>query len=186
MRIFLVFLCFFTVQLNAQDSLSIAPRFPEDWAGVWKGDLNIWNAKGLSTTIPMTIDILPIDTSTTGRYTFGLTYGSKNEDWRPYELVPVKPELGLWRVDEKNTIVMESFLLGPKFLCWFVVAGERSTRILCTYERLDAETMAFEVIAGTEAPASTTGKSKHEGEDIPEVKTYPVNGFQRALLKRQK
>ncbi len=67
-----------------------------------------------------------------------------------------------------------------------MVAGERSTRILCTYERLDAETMAFEVIAGTEAPASTTGNAKHEGEDIPEVKTYPVNGFQRALLKRQK
>lgn len=186
MRTALVFLCFFTAQLNAQDSLSVAPRFPEDWAGIWKGDLNIWNAKGLSTTVSMTIDILPIDTSTTGRYTFGLTYGSKSEDWRPYELVPVKPELGLWRVDEKNTIVMESYLLGPKFLCWFVVAGERSTRILCTYERLDAETMAFEVIAGPESPASTTGNAKHEGEDIPEVKTYPVSGFQRAILKRQK
>ncbi len=116
MRALLIFLCFTTIQLNGQDSLSVAPRFPEDWSGVWKGDLNIWNAKGLSTTIPMTIDILPIDTSTTGRYTFGLTYGSKSEDWRPYELVPVKPEFGMWRVDEKNTIVMESYLLGPKFI----------------------------------------------------------------------
>ncbi|HMX39492.1 MAG TPA: hypothetical protein PKD78_04160 [Saprospiraceae bacterium] len=155
--------------------------FPASWAGNWSGKLDIYSPKGIAQTIPMALEINKIDTSLTGRYTWGMVYVSKEKDWRPYELVPVNPARGQWRVDEKNSISMESYLFGPKLLCWFVVEGNR---ILCTYEKTDANTIIFEVMSGKEVPASTTGNTRQGEEDIPEVKAYPFHGFQRGVLKR--
>ena len=163
-------------------SMSDSIPFPASWSGIWSGTLDIYHAKGKVQSIPMSLEILPIDTSTQGRYTFGMVYVSKDEDWRPYELVPVAPEKGLWQVDEKNSIVMESYLIGPKFLCWFVVQG---ARILCTYEKRGENEMIFEVCSGKETAVSSTGKGTHEGEEIPEVLTYPMSGFQRGVLFRK-
>ena len=115
------------------------------------------------------------------RYTFVLVYCSKEKDWRPYEIVPIAPDKGIWKVDEKNTIAMESYLYGPKLICWFTVEG---SRILCTYEKKDANTLIFEVISGMETAVSTTGNTKQGEEDIPEVKTFPCSVFQRAVLRK--
>ncbi len=180
MRLFLSFLLSLPLSLAAQSAVD-SLAFPASWAGDWSGTLQIYTAKGLAQSVPMTIEIHPIDTSTEGRYTFGLIYGSKEQDWRPYELVPVSPEKGIWKVDEKNSIVMESYLYGPKLLCLFTVQG---SRILCTYEKTDANTLVFEVMAGSENPVSTTGKTEQAGEQIPEVNTYPFSAFQRAVLTR--
>lgn len=165
--------------LCGQEADTVA--FPASWAGSWQGTLEIFNGKGKVQSVPMWVEIHKIDTSTEGRYTFGLVYGSKEKDWRPYELVPVNPDFGLWQVDEKNGIVMESYLLGPKLLCWFVV---NNNRILCTYEK-NGDTMYFEVLSGIEAAISTTGNTKQGEEEIPEVKTYPFSVFQRAVLLKK-
>jgi hypothetical protein len=180
MRQFLSFLLSLPLSLAAQSAVD-SLAFPASWAGDWSGTLQIYTAKGLAQSVPMTIEIHPIDTSTEGRYTFGLIYSSKEQDWRPYELVPVSPEKGIWKVDEKNSIVMESYLYGPKLLCLFTVQG---SRILCTYEKTDTNTLVFEVMAGAENPVSTTGKTEQAGEQIPEVNTYPFSAFQRAVLTR--
>ena len=158
------------------------PNFPESWSGNWTGTLDIFNGKGKVQSVEMTVEIHKIDTSREGRYTFGLIYGSKEQDWRPYELVAVAPEKGVWKVDEKNSIAMESYFFGPKLLCWFTVQG---SRILCTYEKTSEDTMIFEVISGTETAVSTTGNTKVGEEEIPEVKTFPCSVFQRAVLKKK-
>ena len=184
MRTFLLLAFLFTaLQLVAQTAATASDslQFPASWAGRWAGSLDIYSPKGMAQTIPMFLDISKIDSSTTGRYTWGMVYVSKEKDWRPYELVPVEPARGLWRIDEKNSILMESYLFGSKLLCWFVVQG---SRILCTYEKADANTIVFEVMSGKEAPVSTTGNTKQGEEDIPEVKTYPFQGFQRGVLRR--
>lgn len=157
------------------------PDFPSAWAGTWHGTLDIFNGSGKVQSVPMWIEIQPIDTSTTGRYTFGLVYSSKQQDWRPYELVPVQPQSGLWKVDEKNGIEMESYLFGPKLLCWFTV---QKSRVLCTYEKRGDEIL-FEVYSGMESAASTSGNTTHNGETIPEVITFPFSVFQRAVLKKE-
>lgn len=156
--------------------------FPKTWEGVWSGELEIYNAKGKAQSVNMSLEILPIPDHPEGRYTFGLIYGSKAQDWRPYELVPVAPERGLWKVDEKNSIEMESYLIGPKLLCWFTVQG---SRILCAYEKTQPNEMVFEVMSGPEKAVSQTGGAQHEGEEMPEVNTFPFSVFQRAILKRQ-
>lgn len=155
--------------------------FPASWTGDWKGTLHIFNGQGEVQTVDMTVSVARLDTSTQGRYAFGLIYGSKEEDWRPYELVPVAPEKGIWKVDEKNTIAMESYFYGGKLLCWFVVQG---ARVLCTYEKIGDDMMVFEVMSGPEKSVSSTGKQTHKGEEIPEVVTYPFSAFQRAVLKK--
>lgn len=173
----------FFAQTPSRDASAEKPAlFPASWQGDWKGTLDIFNGKGKAQSVEMTVEIHKIDTSKEGRYTFGLVYGSKEQDWRPYELVPVAPEKGLWKVDEKNTIAMESYLLGQKLLCWFVVQG---SRVLCTYEKTGDDTMVFEVISGPEKEVSVTGDTKQGEEEIPEVKTYPVSVFQRAVLTRK-
>jgi hypothetical protein len=158
------------------------PAFPDSWAGTWTGTLEIFNGTGRTQTVQMQLEIHRIDTSRTGRYVFGLVYGSKDMDWRPYELVPVDASKGLWRIDEKNSIVMESYLYGPKLLCWFTV---QQNRILCTYEKMDDNSLVFEVFSGQEIQVSTTGGAKMVTEEIPIVKTYPFSVFQRAILKRK-
>ena len=165
--------------LSAQE---MENTFPQNWQGDWKGTLEIFNGKGKVQSIDMALEIHKIDTSTQGRFTFGLVYGSKEQDWRPYELVPVAPEKGLWQVDEKNTIIMESYMYGPKLLCWFTV---QKSRILCTYEKTDENTMVFEVISGQESAISSTDGTKTEEEDIPVVETFPFSVFQRAILKKE-
>lgn len=184
MKKLLVLIGWFVVALPifSQNSTVDSLKFPAAWTGNWAGELQIFNARGLAQKIPMFLEINKIDTSTTGRYTWGMVYVSKEKDFRPYELVPVKPEIGLWKIDEKNSIAMESYLFGRKFVCWFVVEGQR---ILCTYELVSAGEIVFEVMAGKEEIVSSTGKTKQGEEDIPEVKTYPFSGFQRGILSRQ-
>lgn len=178
---FLIFLIVFC-QASFIKGQATAPGFPESWSGDWKGKLEIFNAKGKAQAVEMTIEIHKIDTSKEGRYTFGLIYGSKTQDWRAYEIVPFAPEKGIWKVDEKNSIVMESYLYGPKLLCWFTV---QDSRVLCTYEKTGDNTMVFEVISGMETAVSTTGNTTQGEEFIPEVKTFPCSVFQRAVLTRQ-
>ncbi|MCC7245004.1 MAG: hypothetical protein IT269_04965 [Saprospiraceae bacterium] len=175
--IYLIF-CF-VVALNSISAQTT--DFPASWEGDWKGKLEIFNAKGKAHEVDMTIEIHKIDTSTQGRYTFSLIYGSKEKDWRPYEIMPVDPAKGLWRVDEKNSIAMESYLYGPKLLCWFVVEGNR---ILCVYEKTSPTQMVFELMAGNETPVSTTGNTMQGEEKIPPVITYPFSAYQRAVLTR--
>ena len=155
--------------------------FPDAWSGLWTGTLDIFGPKGKVQSVAMEVEIAKLDTSKQGRYVFSLVYGGRDKDYRPYELVPVDTAKGIWRVDEKNSIVMESYLRGPKLLCWFVVSGNR---ILTTYEKT-GDTMTFEVVAGKESPVSTTGNTKQGEEEIPEVKTYPASSFQRAILRRK-
>ncbi len=177
--------CLFVIALftaqYAMAQTADSTAFPAGWTGTWTGTLNIYSAKGNAPSVPMAVEVIRLDTSTQGRYAFTLMYGSRDKDYRPYELVPVAPEKGLWRVDEKNGIVLESYLRGPKLLCWFVVQG---SRILSTYEKT-GDTLIFEVVSGSEIPVSTTGNTKHESEDIPEVKTFPMSVFQRAVLRKQ-
>ncbi len=181
MRLSLIFCCcLLTASLHAQAADTLA--FPAGWVGNWAGQLEIFSGKGLVQTVAMEIEIHKIDTSTQGRYTFGLVYGSKEKDWRPYELVPVDPARGLWRDDEKNSILLETYKYGPKLLSWFVVQG---SRVLSMTEKVDANTLVFEIVTGKETAVSTTGNTKQGEEEIPAVTSYPITVYQRAVLHRK-
>lgn len=50
----------------------------------------------------------------------------------------------------------------------------------------NSDGISFEIIAGNGKNPTITGNSKFDNENIPEVKSYEVNGRQRAILLKQK
>jgi hypothetical protein len=177
MRILIFLILFVGVnRASAQET------FPSTWVGDWEGTLELFNANGKFTETKMILEIHPLDTSITGRYFWGLGYNSKDDDWRPYEMVPVDTARGVWKVDEKNGIEMESYLIQGKLLSWFVVSGNR---ILFVYEKTGPDTIEVEVITGKETPVSNTKNEPSDEEpEVYEVATYPFSVYQRATLHR--
>ena len=156
-------------------------KFPESWFGEWTGTLEIFNNKGLSQSIPMTC--LMSKTNEAGVYNWNIIYGEDRvKGLRPYLLRTIDAAKGQYLCDEMNTIKMESYLLGNKLFCSYIVAGNWITS---TYEK-QGDTMIFEIIFGKEKAVSETGGEKVNGEDIPEVKTFPVVISQKAVLMRKK
>ena len=175
-------LCLFLFLFNVQnidcqtDSLS----FPESWEGKYAGDLEIFNAKGKAQTLPMELHILPIDTSE--NHTFYIIYGEdKVAGLRPYELLTVDAAKGQYKVDEKNSIAMEGYLLGNGFYQSFEVMG---TMLMTIVEKINENELSWTIIAGKNEAVSVTGGEVVDGEEISPVSAFPVVSAQKAILKR--
>lgn len=165
--------------LSKEKIADTTEKFPDTWLGNWKGTLNIYNEKGLAQAIPMELEMAKIEDSE--NYIWAIIYGEdKEKGRRSYELKIVDAEKGVYVIDEKNSIELESYLLGNKLYNRFLVA---ESLLLCTYEKV-GDKMIFEVISGKNEAVSTTGGEVVDGEEIPEVKTYPIIVSQRAELKR--
>lgn len=155
---------------------SIAEKFPEEWVGEWEGTLNLYNAKGKFMEVYTGLHILPLGE---GRYSWTIIYGEgEKRDERKYEIYAQDSAKGHFRTDEKNTIVLDDFLIGNTLYSRFEVMGN----LLLTAYRKDGEKITFEVVSGKIAPIETTG-----GQDsIPAVNSYGISTMQRAVLHRKK
>lgn len=158
---------------NAQDSLQAG--FPADWAGVWAGELNIYSPQGLQQSVPMELHILPRDSF----YTWTIIYGQQP---RKYLLKPLQPAQGRYLIDEQNSISMEATLINGKLYSRFEVMGNL---LLSTVELQADGRLRYEIISGSVEALSTSGGGQVEGEDIPEVKAYPVGVQQLAYLRKK-
>ena len=151
--------------------------FPEDWVGRWKGDLKIYSGLGLQDQLKMELIIQPIGGS--DNYTFTIVYDTGLElTKRNYELIVVDQEQGLFLVDEKNTVLIESYFMGGKWFQRFEVAG---SLLICTIE-MQGKNLVWEITSGNSEKISTSGDQNVEG--ILEVETYPVGVYQRAVLSK--
>ena len=127
----------------------------------------------------MELHVLPIENS--DRYTWTIFYGEdKVAGKRDYEIVPIDTTKGIYAIDEKNSIAMEGYLLGGKYFQRFEVMG---SLLLTTTKKITETELIWEIISGKLDPVSSTGKQEVDGEEIPEVKTYPIHILQRARLK---
>ena len=192
---FLAFCCVFTACSPVNTPENIAPStattekveektdslpFPESWFGNWVGELNIYRENKIVQTIPMELEMAAIDSSE--NFIWAIIYGEDKEAGRrAYELEVIDAEKGHYRVDENNSIKLETYLFENRLYSWYQVAGNM---ILSIYEKREEE-MVFEIVFGSGTPVSITGGTVVEGEDIPTVETYPVNGIQRGLLHRK-
>ena len=181
------FICFFAFAVcsegqnsepdsTALDSLS----FPMTWAGHWAGELFIYKGSGLLQKVEMELEISPMDTS--DNFVWAIIYGpDKIKGRRSYELATIDAKSGKYLIDEKNTIQLESYLFQNKLYSRFEVMGNW---LLCSYEKI-GEQILFEIISGKNEAISNTGGQKFEGEDIPEVKAFPIVIHQQAKLSRK-
>jgi hypothetical protein len=155
--------------------------FPTSWFGTWEGTLNIYNAKGLSQSIPMSLELGATDTL--GRYKWHIIYGAdRAKGLRPYYLKTIDASKGQYLNDEMNSIKMEAYLLGGKLFSTFSVEGN----LLTSMQEKVGDTMLWEIVFGKEKEVSITGNQVVKGDTISAVKTMPVIISQRAVLKKKK
>lgn len=152
-------------------------NFPEDWTGRWQGDLMIYSGLGLQDQLKMELIIEPIQSS--NNFTFTIVYDDGLElSKREYELIVVDKKQGLFLVDEKNSIMIESYFMGGKWFQRFEVAG---SMLICTIEQ-QGNNLVWEISSGKSEKISTSGDTNIDG--ILEVNTYPFGVYQRSVLTK--
>ena len=150
--------------------------FPKSWEGNYKGELQIFGVDSVRMKLMMKLDILQKSDSV---YQFKIIYDFKGkEDKRDYELKIVDAKIGKYVIDEKNTIVIDAFFKMDILTSFFKVMD---SYIISTYTKINDE-LIFEIISADGKNPNSSGNAKFESEDIPEVKSYMVNGRQKAVL----
>ena len=158
----------------------VAETFPDDWLGDWVGELKIYNQNKLQQTIPMGLKMET--TLDSDRHTFIIRYGEDiDASIRNYELITVDKEKGLFKIDEKNDIVLEGYFLGGKFFQRFEVMNNL---LFGTIEKQGGQ-LVWEMVSGKMDPVSTSGDTIILKEEIPPVNAYPIKVFQKAILSRK-
>ncbi|MBL9148670.1 MAG: hypothetical protein JNM94_08255 [Phycisphaerae bacterium] len=163
----------------AADPSTGAASFPESWFGHWKGD-----ARALGGQVEMRFGMELIVGPGPGpdRFQWTIVYdGASGRQERPYELVVRDREKGLFAIDEKNGIVIESRFVDDTLFSLFEVEGTR----IATRERLmgaggNAESIEVEMVV------TSVGDPAVSGGDggAPEVRSWAPKSIQRATLRR--
>jgi hypothetical protein len=153
--------------------------FPESWEGNYEGELQIFGVDSVQMKLTMKLDVLK---KTDSIYQWKISYDVfDKEDIRDYELVLVDRKKGIFKIDEKNTIMIDSYYRMGLFTSFFEV---NNAIIISSYTK-SHDGILFELIASKSNNPTITGDAKFNNEDIPPVKSYLVNGRQRALLLKQ-
>ncbi|BAO56526.1 hypothetical protein [Nonlabens marinus] len=145
--------------------------FPEDFLGIYKGDLQITSSNGTS-QIPMEFHLSKTDT--VDKFNYKIFYG-KERDPRNYNLERThNPNLFL--VDENNGIVLESAYADHTLYSTYEVMGN----LLHSTEIFYDDKMEFMIAMARIQDTSMTGN-----EESAIVKNYPMSVLQRATLYKQ-
>lgn len=170
--LFLIFFIF-SYNLFSQES------FPKSWEGNYQGELQIFDVDSVKMKVIMKLIIAK---KTASVYQWKITYNFRGkEDIRDYELKMIDSTKGHYIIDERNTIEIDSYYKMQTFTSFFEVMN---SYIISTYTKNNNDDILFEIIAASTNKPSIAGNSKYKGEEIPEVKSYFINGRQRAILKK--
>ncbi len=172
--VFFLFISLLGFSTEAQeDSL----QFPQDFYGIYKGDLHIVNARG-NQTIGMEFHLNPTDSI--DKYQYMLVYiieGKRQE--RKYSLLVKDTSKGEYVIDENNGILLDAKLIDNTIYSMFEVQGN----LITTTERFYKNAMDFEI---TFTDTKQKMLSKTEEEESIDVTSYPIGGVQKAYLIKQK
>ncbi len=152
--------------------------FPQDWIGLYQGNLIIYPTNGDTTQIKMELIIDQPDA--TGLYPWVIKYGDK--DVRYYGLEAINSAQGHYRIDEYNSIKIDGYLRENHFTTHFDVS---ENKLIFYYERVSDGIEIRVHIYGLEAVSESGGETI--GEDkVPVVESYALKAFQVASLRKMK
>jgi hypothetical protein len=151
--------------------------FPLSFIGKWKGKLE-WRVAGKPTqTFTMQLNILPTDTA--NQYTWQIIYGDNGKDNRPYLLKPIDTTKGHWIVDERDGIILDSYIHGNCVHGAFTVQGNTIVDNYCvTGNKMNVEFFSIKL-----ADKKQSGKGT---DDTPFVDSYRVGSYQVGVLTKLK
>ena len=175
-----LFSLFFLGKINAQDKkiaveiLDTKILLSDKWIGEWNGEMKVI---GVPKIDKVTVKIIIKGEKNASKWVWSLQYGGQAA--REYELLGKDTQKGKYIIDEKNSILLETYFSQDVITSVFEVEGNQ---IISVY-RLENDTLIFENTTIKPAKVLKTGAGD---KDTPEVKIYPVAGFQRAVLKKNK
>lgn len=123
----------------------------------------------------MQLKIQPADTA--GQYTWQIIYGDEGKDNRPYLLKPVDTAQGHWIIDERDGIILDSYVHGNAIHGAFTVQGNT---IIDNY-KIENGKMLVEFFTVKLSEKNVSGKGT---TDIPLVESYKIAGYQTGMLTK--
>lgn len=171
-----------SAQTGSTPAVDCQSPFPACFTGNWAGKLQ-WMVAGKPTkSFTMQLFIQPADTP--GHYTWQIIYGDPSaplsaEDNRPYLLKPVDSAKGHWVVDERDGIVLDSYVHGNSIHGAFTVKGNT---IVDNYSILNGR-MHVEFLSTRLEEKTRSGKGT---EATPFVDSYKISSYQSGILMKVK
>jgi hypothetical protein len=160
--------------LHADDTM-VVRIFPNDWKGNWCGTLEIFNANGNAVHVPMQLNVQP--TSDSMRWQWQIVYDTSS---RNYDLViDMDSTRRTYSIDEKNGIVLPSYLMGNTLVSTFDVQGNRIDALYT----LDNDSLRVTILSVAANDFRLTGLGT---EDSPKVQAFTPTALQTAMLTRVK
>ena len=156
--------------------LCYAQKFPASFTGHWQGELT-WYKQNSKAPQKGKMQLIIQPSDTTCQFTWQLIYGENNKDNRPYLLKPVDTAKGHWIVDERNGILLDHFWVANRLMASFTVG--KST--IVNSFRIDGDNLIAEFYSIGAVPVRASGGND---KDTPMVNSYPVGGYQYAVLRR--
>lgn len=165
-------------QMNVWAQAKEDAGFPTVYEGIWKGMLTSYSEKGKQGVIPMELHILPLDST---KWVWKLVYMPQDrpKDERLYELILKDASKNYFIIDEKNGILLDSYYMGG---CFFSNFSIQDTEVLFVL-RKEAKKLHLEMITTNHKATKTTGGN---GDNVPAVDSYLVQGYSKVILKRSK
>ena len=160
--------------LHAQEKSSTG--LPKQWNGVWKGTCTTTYRDGRKLDFGLELYVAPIE----GREasTWKIVYdGDIGRQVRDYEILVVDRSKGHFRIDEKNGIVLDAFLLKDTLHSRFTIDDNN---VECSYRLIDSSIEVI-MIASRVDPLATTQHDSSESK----VTTFDLISVQRGMLKRK-
>jgi hypothetical protein len=130
------------------------------------------------TSFSMQLRIFPADSI--GQYNWQIIYGDQQTDNRPYLLKPIDAAKGHWTIDERNGILLDSYLHGLSFHGAFTVQGNT---IVDNYSLQADGRMQVEFFSIALDNKKTTG---YGTEEVPLVVSYRIGSYQSGVLEKIK
>ncbi len=151
--------------------------FPQSFIGNWKGQLQWLVAGKPAQQFTMVLGIQPAEIA--GQYTWQIIYGDSVIDNRPYILKPVDAALGHWIIDERDGIVLDSYVHGNAIHGAFTLQGKT---IVDNY-RVEKDQLFVEFFTINLKDKKRSGKGT---EKTPFVDSYRMGSYQMGTLFRIK
>lgn len=175
---FYIFFIFLIASTSSQAQETKVYEWPADWLGTWEGTMEIRTVgKTDIQRYPMKLQIAATDTA--GRWQWTLTYGEgEKADVRPYVLIAQDSTHSHFIVDERNSILLDQYLIGNHFVSRFSV----NSSLLIMDIRNEGDHLVSHITHGSTKDLRISGE---ELEEIDEVAAYPIRGMQRAILHKR-
>lgn len=152
-----------------------ADVFPENWLGKWEGKLHIQTSSA-ENEVYMSLEIIPLSEKS---WQWIIIYGSENSKIeREYELIADDQSKGLYKLDEKNDIVLDMLYRENSFYSVFSVLPN----LIFAEYRLENAKLYFKVISSDITNPNITGT---ESENSAIVNSYVIHNTQTAVLEKK-